>query len=392
MNKNWQTILGVVLSLAWLGYLASTSIHQHDSLVSYLVNGFIPIGLCWGAWRMVKKRLSDTQPKEDYLHFALVVCMIVAYIIAANYAPIFWGVIAILLILDGVRLAYTRKRVTVEGQKLGRLGMVVLSSGVVLGIIILSMWLANERTEKTSSNGSLACHFGTPGGDEYEVVQTVGDYISKNYDGFADRKVAEKTHKGKTYFWVPGCVPHLEFYEIVDPNDIAKIESLARKSLDIAKIEKVDLAFYEKENWNTDFYFRGHEQLIRGITVTKQGQDDVASTFKISLRNGLNGIFTYGFMTLSLLVPLMMALGPAIIIFCSKKATSKVKRKWFFYCLSSVSIVPLLIFYFLKVVIIPGNWSAGLILLGTLAVPSFIFMSGWVVLYLFNKKNRNYSR
>jgi len=125
-----------------------------------------------------------------------------------------------------------------------------------------------ERT-----NGSFVCHFGVPGGDQYALADTVAKHITSNYVELADRSVAERTHEGKIYYVVPGCVPSFTFYEIVAPSDIQRIEDLARQSLDLAGIEKVHLAFYEKQNWVTHSTNgggqRGAEVSIKTITVTK---------------------------------------------------------------------------------------------------------------------------
>jgi hypothetical protein len=137
------------------------------------------------------------------------------------------------------------------------------------------LFLALSACER--NNGSFVCHFGVPGEDQYKLVDTVGSYITQNYGDFADRSIVEKTHRGKTYSWLPGCVPSFQFYEIVEPNDIANVEAIARKSLEIAGIEKVHLTFYGKQNWITfgpnSGGSRGHEKILKSITVTKQTAD-----------------------------------------------------------------------------------------------------------------------
>lgn len=138
--------------------------------------------------------------------------------------------------------------------------LIMLSIGLLLGC---------DRT-----NGSLICHFGVPGGDQYAVASTVAKHIVQNYVDLADRSVADKTHKGKIYYVSPGCVPYFTFYEIVEPDDIQRIETLARQSLDIAGIEKVKLTFFEKQNWVTSAGgggYRDHENAIKTVTITKAG-------------------------------------------------------------------------------------------------------------------------
>ena len=121
------------------------------------------------------------------------------------------------------------------------------------------------------SNGSFVCHFGAPGGDAYAVADVVAKHIEKNYT-FADRAAADRTHSGKTYYVVPGCVPSFIFYEIVEPNDIRAVEELARQSLPMAGIDRVSLAFYSKQNWVASTNGGGHrgpENAIKRITVEK---------------------------------------------------------------------------------------------------------------------------
>lgn len=124
------------------------------------------------------------------------------------------------------------------------------------------------------NNGSFVCHFGVPGGDQYELAETVAKHITKNYVELDDRSVADRTHRGKIYYVSPGCIPSFTFYEIVEPSDIQRIEKLARQSLDLAGIDKVHLTFYEKQNWVTYSAngggHRGHEKTIKSITVTRE--------------------------------------------------------------------------------------------------------------------------
>lgn len=136
-------------------------------------------------------------------------------------------------------------------------------------IILLSILLSGcERT-----NGSFVCHFGVPGGDAYAVADSVKKDITENYGEFANRSIADRTHQGKIFYVAPGCIPSFTFYEIIEPNDIQRIEELASQSLQRAGIEKVHLVFYEKQNWITSSAngagHRGNENIIKDIVVTK---------------------------------------------------------------------------------------------------------------------------
>jgi hypothetical protein len=134
-------------------------------------------------------------------------------------------------------------------------------------LLISCLFLGCER-----SNGSFVCHFGVPGGDAYAIADIVGKHIKENYT-FADRTNVDRTHAGKIYYVSPGCVPSFTFYEIVDPNDIHVIEELARQSLPLAGIDRVSLAFYEKQNWVTTSPngggHRGHETVVKHMTIEK---------------------------------------------------------------------------------------------------------------------------
>jgi hypothetical protein len=138
------------------------------------------------------------------------------------------------------------------------------------GFLIALIGVLLSGCERT--NGTFVCHFGVPGGDQYALTETVAKHITKNYLELADRSAADRTHKGKIYYVAPGCVPSFTFYEIVEPSDIQRIEELVRQSLDIAGIEKVNVVFYEKQNFVTSANgagHRGHENAIKRITVTK---------------------------------------------------------------------------------------------------------------------------
>lgn len=92
-----------------------------------------------------------------------------------------------------------------------------------------------------------------------------------------------------------------------------------------------------------------------------------------------------------LLMDLLLAFGPAVIILFSKKASGKVKAKWFLYSVASVTLFPILLGGLMTAVtlIVMGKNRTDLVILEGLAIPIFILFTGWLVLYLFYKKVRN---
>jgi hypothetical protein len=92
---------------------------------------------------------------------------------------------------------------------------------------------------------------------------------------------------------------------------------------------------------------------------------------------------------LILFVDLFLAFGPAAIILFSRKATGKIKRK-FFFCIASVTVFPSLLVSFMAAVtvIALGKNRTDLLFIEALATPVLMFFSGWFVLYLFYKKTK----
>lgn len=138
---------------------------------------------------------------------------------------------------------------------------------VILFLAITSLLVSCEERR----NGSFVCHYGVPGGDEYAITNIVAEHIKQNYT-FASRSEVDKTHTGKIYYYLPGCIPSFQFYEIIELDDIHVIEELAKQSLQLAGIDKVSLEFYEKQNWITHLNgggHRGHENIIKKIIAER---------------------------------------------------------------------------------------------------------------------------
>ena len=94
---------------------------------------------------------------------------------------------------------------------------------------------------------------------------------------------------------------------------------------------------------------------------------------------------------LILIVDLLLAFGPAIIIIFSKKAKGKMKMKWVFYSIASVTLAPVLLIALLTVVfsIAFGENGAGFTFIAaSIATPVISLFAGWFVLYLFFKKHK----
>ena len=144
--------------------------------------------------------------------------------------------------------------------------MTNIKSSILLTLIVILLSACDSK------NGNFVCHFGVPGGDEYEIAGVVSDFIEKNYGDFADRKVVEKTHKGKIYYSAPGCIPHYIFYEITKPDDVRRIEIIARAALKNVPIDTIELTFYEKQNFSENAQGGGSrlsENKITSITISK---------------------------------------------------------------------------------------------------------------------------
>lgn len=84
---------------------------------------------------------AGTRPKKDYVHLALLICLAAAYGMALVYGFKYWIAVAILLILDGFRVAYKRRRKAADGDKLDTLGVVLIGLGALLGFLLFVIWV-----------------------------------------------------------------------------------------------------------------------------------------------------------------------------------------------------------------------------------------------------------
>lgn len=95
------------------------------------------------------------------------------------------------------------------------------------------------------------CATHIPGGPDIDVANQVGRYIAAGYGKFDERSQVERTGRGKIYYNAPGSSqsPIITLYEVTDPNDVARIESLAREALQaIPDAREVELRFHERQN------------------------------------------------------------------------------------------------------------------------------------------------
>lgn len=101
----------------------------------------------------------------------------------------------------------------------------------------------------------------------------VGEFISDEYGRFDNRRIAYEKHIGKFYTSIPGVSSvTIHFYEIVEAEDIDRIESYAKQALDAIDVEKIELIFYEKQNWNeypNGGGWRGKENTVKKIIVRR---------------------------------------------------------------------------------------------------------------------------
>lgn len=112
-----------------------------------------------------------------------------------------------------------------------------------------------------------------PGGTDSDNANKVGHYIESKYGRFDDRSLVDRMHKGKIFYNSPGKYPTIIFYEVVEQKDIQDIERYARESLDKFGISKVNLVFYEKQNWHGEpgkAGSRGIEFAFKKIAVVKK--------------------------------------------------------------------------------------------------------------------------
>lgn len=144
----------------------------------------------------------------------------------------------------------------------------ITSNRTLLGCLIASVFFLSGCETK---NGSVTCTFGIPGGDQRAVVANVVKTIEAGYPKFEKPSKIEESTEGKTYYTAPSCIPHITFYEITTDADVKLIEELARKGLDAAKIDKVELLFLEKQVWlgGNGGSIRGNEKVIKQILIER---------------------------------------------------------------------------------------------------------------------------
>ena len=112
-----------------------------------------------------------------------------------------------------------------------------------------------------------------PSGKNMDEVSYVGNYVKEKYGKFEERNKVEKNHTGKTYYTRPSFfTPTIIFYEITSHNEINKIEILTKEALQTAKIKKVKLEFYEKQNFTYSsggtMFSRENENLIKKVIIS----------------------------------------------------------------------------------------------------------------------------
>jgi hypothetical protein len=111
-----------------------------------------------------------------------------------------------------------------------------------------------------------------PTASDRKKTGAVGKFISEKYGKFDSISVAYEKHIGKFYAPIPGrSYAKIIFYEIIEPQDIIAIEAFAKEALQVFDVEKIELVFYEKQNWNeypNGGGWRGKENVVKKITVT----------------------------------------------------------------------------------------------------------------------------
>lgn len=118
--------------------------------------------------------------------------------------------------------------------------------------------------------------FSVPTLEDKSEIDNIATYITKKYEKFEDRQHVIENRFGKIYYTVPShyFMSEIIFYEITDPKDIELIIKLTLEALDVYKVDKVILRFYEKRVWvsNTDRtrWKRGKEHLLKEIIVRRQ--------------------------------------------------------------------------------------------------------------------------
>lgn len=115
-----------------------------------------------------------------------------------------------------------------------------------------------------------ACDFYVPSAGDHAKANAIASHISKKYGRFEQKNEVDKTQSGKAFYIRAGRYPELQFYEIINANEIAKIESSAKNALAAAGVDGVRLVFFEKQNLNcnrTGECSRGKENVIKEIVI-----------------------------------------------------------------------------------------------------------------------------
>jgi hypothetical protein len=85
---------------------------------------------------------------------------------------------------------------------------------------------------------------------------------------------------------------------------------------------------------------------------------------------------------LVLLIDLVLFFGPVVMIMLSKETTRKVKLKWSLYWISTIILLPIL----LGVIANVADLSEATKYFSLLLLVPVSFISGWVILFIFNQK------
>lgn len=119
----------------------------------------------------------------------------------------------------------------------------------------------------TDRNGRLECRIGAAGSAEYEATRVVAEAIEAGYPELSSRwrALRDQSHTGPIFYSQPGCVPVLIFYEVTKPSDIARIGALSRQALASAHLERVQLVFFDKQEFVNNM--RGPERLVYKVTI-----------------------------------------------------------------------------------------------------------------------------
>lgn len=96
------------------------------------------------------------------------------------------------------------------------------------------------------------CDLGIPNSEDAEMAYSIGRFIAQGYGQFEDRETVQESGRGKTWYAGPSASgdPRFTFYGVTSPEDIARIESLAREALRQTEgVNSVTLSFFEKHDW-----------------------------------------------------------------------------------------------------------------------------------------------